>query len=109
MKKKLNKVFVPFGDASRSVDVKDIKIDEKRLGDLLYEFEEYKQAYLNLIETLKDKVIVDKENDLIIALDDNIYRGRIKALKIDEGENVPYMKVENGKLVKDKKKVGKIL
>lgn len=107
MKIEHDKVYMRYGKQGKFVDASEITINGNKLGDLLAELQAHKKAYNDLVNVLKDKVIVNKKDNLIIALNGKVHKGKIEAIKLDEGENVNIMKVnKNGKLIKDKKKVG---
>ena len=106
MKVEYDKVFVKYGKQGKFVDTNKITIDGVSIKDLFKEIQSYKEKYKQLTELLNDKVILNPKDNLIIALNDEVHKGKITSIKLDEGENVKILKVEDGKLVKDKKKVG---
>jgi len=106
MKIEYDKVHVKMGKMTKAVSVSELEIDGIKLGDILAEHAEYKQAFQDFTQELKDAFIVRKNEDIIIGVEDKIISGRLKALKPNKGENVKLLKVENGEFKKDKKKVG---
>lgn len=109
MKTDYSRVHAVKGKESAKVKVSDLDIGGMTLGELIEEHQKYKEAYWKMVEAMKNKVVLSQDDELIVALDDKIMRGKISAVKLDEGEKIALMKVEDGKIVKDKKKVGKVL
>ena len=103
----MNKVFVPIGNgSSKAVEAKDVKWGKITTNELIEKVEEVERKHNNLLELLKDKVIVSKDDELIVAINDQLKVGKVTHVQKYNGENVKLYKVENGKIVKDKKKVG---
>ena len=108
MNEDYSKVHIKMGKMSKPVDAQEIIVGDKKLGDLLAEYETMQALWKEMSETLKDCFVVRENDDIIVALDDKLQKGQLKALKPDKGENVRIMKVENGKIVEDKQKVGSL-
>lgn len=111
MKIDYNKVFAKTTRDSTPVKVEDLLIDGVKLGDIIARVERLNEAYDNLCEELKDAYIVKKDTAYIVEIDKELKQ--VNELKLFEATKLKlplkYYKVENGQLVPDKKKVGKIL
>jgi hypothetical protein len=108
MKLDSSKVYVKFGKDSKLVDVKDLTIDNKPLGEILAHVAELQKAYTTLTDELKNAYIVKKDNEYIVEVDNELKR--VKDLKVFEVKDLQmplkYYKIEGNGIVVDKKKVG---
>lgn len=92
--------------ANTPIKPEDVTVDNMTLGELKESVKEAERKHNELLELLKDKVIVSKEDELIVAINDRLQVGKITHAQPFKGENVKLYKIEDGKIVVDKKKVG---
>ena len=104
MKPEYNQVHVKMGKMSKAVDASKVEVDGTPLGDMLTELRLLRGAYEQLGETLKDKVIVDRKDTLIVDISGTPRKGTV--VKQYEGEPLKFYTIQNGELTKDKKKEG---
>ena len=91
---------------NKPIESEKVKIDNMTLGELKQSLENVQQKHNELLELLKDKVIISKDDELIVAINDKLKVGKITHAQLYKGENVKLYKIENGNIVVDKKKVG---
>jgi hypothetical protein len=111
MKIDYGRVFVPFGKDSKKVGVNDLELGDLKLGDLLAHVHALQTAYDSLVEQLKTCHIVKKDTDYIIEVDNELKRVKDLKLVADTRLEMPlkFYKIEDGNIVVDKKKVGRLL
>ena len=106
MKVEYDKVFVPNGKSSKKVSAENIKWGKYTTQELVEKIENVEKKHNELLALLKDKVIVSREDELIVAIDNQLHKGKITHVQQYKGENLKLYKIEDGKIVVDKKKVG---
>lgn len=77
------------------------------LSELAEENARLKSAFSELQATLEGKVVVPEDREVIVAIGDELHRGKIKVYP-DNGEPLSLLEIKDGKLVKSKRKVGSL-
>ena len=108
MKLRKDMTYVKFGDVGKWCKVSELEIDGVPLQELYDRQANVEHMFRELLEELNDHYIVKSDTTYIIELDGKLKR--IKDLKLYEDKNtklpLKFYKVEDGKLIKDNKKVG---
>jgi len=90
------------------IDAGDVELDGKKLKDLYEEFAELKHTYKRLVNLLQTKLILEPNKEYLVESTEGLKK--INGLQVHDVPKgtIPakYYKVENGKLVVDRKKVG---
>lgn len=90
------------------IDVEDLEINGRKVSELYDQIHVLQDAYQRLTDLLQEKLIVNPDKEYVIELEKELKL--IKGLKLhnipDTKVPIKYYKVENGKLVVDRKKVG---
>lgn len=102
------KVAIKNKSEWKYVDAEDLEINGRKVQELYNQIQTIQDAYHKLADLIKDKLIVSPDKEYVIELKEELQH--VDTLKLHEvpADNVPikYYKVENGKLVVDRKKVG---
>lgn len=108
MKIDYNRVYVKNGNATKAVPVEKLIINGLQLVDVLNELSTLKTAYNELTTELKECHIVKKDTEYIININNKLQRVQDLELYENIKTKLPleFYKVENGKIVLNKKKVG---
>ena len=77
MKLQPNKIFVKFGNTGKYVEAEKVKIGDRYLGDLVDEMEQVKMAHEKLTEQLKDCIVVNKDEEVLIEIDGKLQRSKL--------------------------------
>lgn len=104
------KVAIKNKSEWRYIEAEDIMIGDVTLGDLYKQMQTTEDTFLHLIKQLHGKFIVDADKPYILQVGDNLQRVEKLIVHEDTGFDKPltYYKVENGKIVVDRKKVGAV-
>lgn len=108
MKLDKNKVYVKNGNATKAIPVEELIVNGKPLAEVLGETVALKRAYEQLITELKGCYVVKKDSSYIVEVDNELKRIDKLVLFEEQKTKFPlrFYKVENGKIVLDKRKVG---
>lgn len=90
------------------VDAEDLEIHGQKVSDLYEKIETLKVAYDKLTKLLQNKTIVNPDKQYVVELEEELKLiDKLKLHDVPEGDvPIKYYKVEDGKLVVDRKKVG---
>jgi len=106
MKLEKNKVFVKNGKATKPIDAREIIIGDRVLGDLIGELDQVKMAYEKLTNQLKDCYVVQKDKEILIEIDGQLQRSKLKLYEDKELDYpLDYYIVENGEIKLNERKV----
>jgi hypothetical protein len=102
-----SKVFVKFGSEGKFRDVNEVTVNGFTIEEMFSTMEQTKQAFQDLMTELQGHYVVEEEASYIVEIEGKLYRTKLNVLK-DENTTMPltFYKLENGKIVIDKKKVG---
>ena len=102
------KVAIKNKTELKYIDAEQIEINGVTLEKVHQEYTQAKRAYNALVKLLKDKIIVNPDKEYIIQIENQLKKiNKLEIHEIPEHDKpIEYYKIEDGKLVLDKKKVG---
>ncbi len=100
------KVYVKQGKGSVAVDAGKVEIGSLTLADMLNEFNELKEAQNAVVSALEKSIVIQRDKEYIIEIGGELKRVRNPKFHDNEDGDLKWLKLENGKIVKDKRKVG---
>ena len=102
-----SKTFVKFGETGKWRDVSELTVNGVTIEEMFNTMEQTKQAFQDLMTELQGHYVVEEDKTYIVEIEGKLYRTKLNVVK-DENTTMPltFYKLENGKIVLDKKKVG---
>ncbi len=108
------KILMKKKDGSQTyIDAKNLEIAgetlKERFERLHQDIEAHQKAFAEICANIEGKILLPADKAVIMEIGGQLMRGTVENVAADNGEKLSIHKFENGKLVKDKKKVGKVL
>lgn len=107
MKLDTSKVFVKYGSEGKWRDVNELTLNGVTIAEMFDTMQQTKQAFQDLMTELQGHYVVEEDASYIVEIEGKLYRTKLNVLKdINTSMPLTFYKLENGKIVLDKKKVG---
>ena len=101
-------VFVKYGSEGKWIKAHDIELNGMTLKEVFEDYAHTKEVLADLLEQLKGHYIVKEDTPYIVNINDKPVK--VDSLEVYKVEDtrlpLSFYKIENGKIVLDKKKVG---
>lgn len=90
------------------VDAEELEINGKKVSELYEQIHVLQEAYQRLTKLLQNKLIVSPNKEYVVELKEELRKiDGLKLHDVPDGDvPIKYYKVEDGKLIVDRKKVG---